>query len=457
MESFDLVVIGGGSAGLKAARTAAKRGARVALAEERELGGECFWAGCVPTKAMVRAAGVWHLVRRAKEFGIHAEVTRADFAGAMAYKDRAVAQVGGDGEPDAGLSRIGVCYYPTHASFEEPHVLRIGDETIHADRIILATGTVPAVPPVPGLEEAGYITNREAVKLTSLPRSLIILGAGPIGLELAQVFRRFGAEVTVVEIAGQILPNEDADIAELVASYLRGEGICILLCASATEVRKTANGKQVILHTDTDVETLEAEEILVATGRYVAVGGLNLEAAGVDYTRRAITVDRFLRTNRPHIWAAGDANGGYLFTHVASFEGELAAENAFGAAPKPADTRVVPRATFVDPEVASIGYTEAGALAAGLDIVTHSFSFAALDRAILHSEARGLVKLVVEARTGQIAGAHLVGPHASSILAEIALAMQHRLPVSAIAETMHAYPTFPEAVEAAALAPPSSD
>ncbi|HXG24760.1 MAG TPA: hypothetical protein VNJ09_09415, partial [Chthonomonadales bacterium] len=172
--------------------------------------------------------------------------------------------------------------------------------------------------------------------------------------------------------------------------------------------------------------------------------------------RQAITVDRFLRTNQPHIWAAGDANGGYLFTHVASFEGGLAAENAFSAVSKPADTRVVPRTTFVDPEVASIGYTEAGALAAGLDIVTHSFSFAALDRAILHGEARGLVKLVVETHTGQIAGAHLVGPHASSILAEIALAMQQRLPVSAIAETMHAYPTFPEAVEAAALAPPSS-
>lgn len=457
MESFDLVVIGGGSAGLKAARTAAKRGARVALAEERELGGECFWAGCVPTKAMVRAAEVWHLVRRAKEFGIHVEVTRADFAEAMAYKDRAVAQVGGEGEPDAGLGRMGVRYYPKHASFEEPHILRIGDETVHADRVILANGTMPAVPPIPGLEGTGYLTNREAVSLTSLPRSLIVLGAGPIGLEFGQVFRRFGAEVTVVEIAGQILPNEDADIAELVAGYLRNEGIHIRLHASAMEVRKTTGGKQVIIRTDTDVETLEVEEILVATGRYVAVEGLNLEAAGVDYTRRAITVDRFLRTNQPHIWAAGDANGGYLFTHVASFEGGLAAENAFGAAPKPADTYVVPRTTFVDPEVASIGYTEAGALAAGLDIVTHSFSFADLDRAILHGEARGLVKLVVEAHTGQIVGAHLVGPHASSILAEIALAMQHHLPVSAIAETMHAYPTFPEAVEAAALAPPSSD
>lgn len=457
MESFDLVVIGGGSAGLKAARTAAKRGARVALAEERELGGECFWAGCVPTKAMVRAAEVWHLVRRAKEFGIHVEVTRADFAEAMAYKDRAVAQVGGEGEPDAGLGRMGVRYYPKHASFEEPHILRIGDETVHADRVILANGTMPAVPPIPGLEGTGYLTNREAVSLTSLPRSLIVLGAGPIGLEFAQVFRRFGAEVTVVEIAGQILPNEDADIAELVAGYLRNEGIHIRLHASAMEVRKTTGGKQVIIRTDTDVETLEVEEILVATGRYVAVEGLNLEAAGVDYTRRAITVDRFLRTNQPHIWAAGDANGGYLFTHVASFEGGLAAENAFGAAPKPADTYVVPRTTFVDPEVASIGYTEAGALAAGLDIVTHSFSFADLDRAILHGEARGLVKLVVEAHTGHIVGAHLVGPHASSILAEIALAMQHHLPVSAIAETMHAYPTFPEAVEAAALAPPSSD
>jgi pyruvate/2-oxoglutarate dehydrogenase complex dihydrolipoamide dehydrogenase (E3) component len=457
VEQFDLVVIGGGSAGLKSARTAAKLGAKVALAEERETGGECLWAGCVPTKALVRAAGVWHLVRRAKEFGLSAEVKQADFAGAMAYMRRAMHAVGGDGEPDAGLSRIGVRYYPDRAVFRDAHAVQIGSEVVRADRVILATGTIPAAPPIAELEEAGYITNREAVALESLPRRLVVIGGGPIGLEFAQVFRRFGAEVTVVEVMPRILPGEDADIAELVTGYLAAEGIRILTGAKAVQAGRSNGCKTLVVETEGRRESLSADELLVATGRAAAVGGLGLEAAGVAMQRHYVSTDRFLRTSRPHIWAAGDVSGGHLFTHVASYEGRLAAENAFCDSPVPADLRVVPRATFVDPEVASIGHTEAGAREAGMDVEIRSFSFRDLDRALLHGDPRGMVKLILERPTGQILGAHLVGPDAASLLAEIALAMRHRLPVSAIAETIHAYPTFPEAVEAAALAVPAYD
>jgi pyruvate/2-oxoglutarate dehydrogenase complex dihydrolipoamide dehydrogenase (E3) component len=455
MEQFDLLVVGGGSAGLKAARTAARMGRRVALAEERELGGECFWAGCVPTKAMVRAAEVWHLVRRAHEFGIDAEVRRADFRDAMAYKERAVRAVGGGGEPDAGLGRLGVRYFHARATFCDPNVLQIGREVVRADKVLLATGTVPFVPHIEGLEETGYITNREAVALESLPRSLLILGGGPIGLEFGQVFRRFGADVTVIELGSQILPHEDTQIAELVAGYLRDEGIRVMTSTRALEVRSLSGRKRVEVEVGRNREMIEVEEILVATGRAAAVGDLDLESAGVEYTQRAITTDEFLRTNQSHIWTAGDCAGGYLFTHVASYEGTLAAENMFAELPRPYNPRVVPRATFVDPEVASIGYTESAAIQAGLDVATQSFSFSDLDRALLYADARGMVKLVLEAPTGQIVGAHIVGPHASSVIQEIVLAMQHRLPVSAIAETMHAYPSFPEAVEAAALSTPS--
>ena len=455
MEQFDLLVIGGGSAGLKAARTAAKMGRRVALAEERELGGECFWAGCVPTKAMVRVADVWHLVRRAGEFGMEVDVRRADFRDAMAYKERAVHAVGGGGDPDAGLGRLGVRYFHARATFCDPNVVQIGRDVVRAENILLATGTIPFVPHIDGLEETGYITNREAVALERLPKSLLVLGGGPIGLEFAQVFRRFGAEVTVVELGPQILPTEDAQVAELVTGYLREEGIRIMTEAQAVSVSKRQDGKAMVVRSGETAETLVVEEILVATGRAAAVGDLDLESAGVDHSQRAITSNEFLRTNQPHIWAAGDCAGGYLFTHVASYEGKLAAENMFGDNPRPYDPRVVPRATFVDPEVASIGYTETGAIKAGLDISMQTFSFADLDRAILYGEARGLVKLVIEVKTGQIAGGHIVGPHASSVIQEVVLAMQHRLPVTAIAETMHAYPSFPEAVEAAALSTPS--
>jgi len=456
VQEFDLIVIGGGSAGLKAARTAARLGRKVALAEERELGGECFWAGCVPTKAMVRAAQVWHLVRRAAEFGMQAEVKQADFGAAMEYKERVLRQVAGEGPADGGLARLGAAYFPVRASFESAQEVRVGEEVIRGRQIVLATGTVPSIPPIPGLEAAGYITNREAVHLQALPRRLVVLGAGPIGLEFAQVFHRFGAEVTVVEQAPQILPREDEEIAGLVAGFLAEEGIRLLTAVTAESVARTPEGaKQVRVRTASGAEELVCDEILVATGRKAALEGLNIEAAGIQYEPRCVLVDHYLRTNVPHIWAAGDISGGYLFTHVASYEGKLAAMNAFTDKPEPFDHRVVPRCTFVDPEVASIGITDAEAKAKGIRAVTHTFSFAHLDRAILHGEPRGLVKLVVDELDGQILGGHLSGPDASSVIAELAICMKHHLPVSAIADTMHAYPSFPEAVEAAALSAPT--
>lgn len=457
MQEFDLIVIGGGSAGLKAARTAARLGRRVALAEERELGGECFWAGCVPTKAMVRAAQVWHLVRRAHEFGIHADVKKAEFADAMAYKQEALQIIAGEGPADGGLSKLGAAYYPTRATFEGPHEVRVGDEGIRGKQIVLATGTVPSVPPIPGLVEAGFITNREAVNLETLPKRLVVLGAGPIGLEFAQVFRRFGAEVTVLERGPHILPKEDEEIGALAGGYLREEGIRIVTEAIAVEVKRQ-NGHKRLRFTQPgkpEEETIDCDEILVAAGRQAAVEGLNIEAAGIACAGRSVRVDKYLRTGVPHILAAGDVSGGYLFTHVASYEGRLAAMNAFTDKPEPFDHRVVPRCTYIDPEVASIGMTEREAREHHLDCTILTYSFADLDRAILHGEPRGLVKIVVDELNGQILGAHLVGPDASSILAELAVCMKNHLPITAISDTMHAYPSFPEAVEAAALSAPN--
>ena len=459
MQEFDLVVIGGGSAGLKAARTAAKLGRKVAMAEEREVGGECFWAGCVPTKAMVRAAEVWHTVRNCQEFGIHAQVTKADFADAMAYKERAVHRVEGDSPSlDGGLGKVGGTFFKARAQFESPHEVRMGDEVITGKQIVIATGTVPAVPPIPGLAEAGFITNREAVHLETLPKRMVILGAGPIGLEFAQIFRRFGAEVTVLERDSCVLPREDEDISKLVAQFLTEEGIRILTGVRVESVQKAQNGvtaKQLRVHHSGGVEDLVCDEILVAIGRMGAFEGLNIGATGLDSDPRHIKTDHYLRTSVPHIWAAGDIAGGYLFTHVASYEGKLVAMNAFADKPEPFDHRVVPRCTYIHPEVASIGCTEREAREKDMDVVTRTFSFADLDRAILHGEPKGMVKLVLDELDGQILGAHLIGPQASSIIAELAICMKHHLPVTSIADTMHAYPSFPEAVEAAALSAPN--
>jgi len=457
MQEYDLVVIGGGSAGLKAARTAAKMGRSVALAEERELGGECFWAGCVPTKSMVRAAQVWRTVQNAGKFGIRAKIESADFAAAMTYKDKAIRQVAGDGPEDGGLSKLGVDFYPVHAQFESPHLVRVGKALIRGKNILIATGTVPHVPKIQGLAESGFITNREAVHLTQLPHRITVLGGGPIGLEFAQVFRRFGAEVTVIERSDRLLPREDRDISALAELYLREESIRILTGAEAHCVTVGNGVKSVNVRQGSRTECVICDEIIVATGRDAATAGLNLEAAGVVQDQRAIPTDPYLRTNVPHIWAAGDITGGNLFTHVASYEGRLVANNIFGAELEPFDSRVVPRCTFIDPEVASIGLTEQEAdNQYGVDNVhIRSFDFADLDRAILYGDARGLVKLVINAADGSILGAHLIGPDASSVIAEIALCMRSRLPVTAITDTMHAYPTFPEAVEAAALSAPT--
>ncbi|HLJ53832.1 MAG TPA: FAD-dependent oxidoreductase [Chthonomonadaceae bacterium] len=455
MREFDLVVIGGGSAGLKAARTAARAGRSVALAEERELGGECFWAGCVPTKAMVRAAQVWHLVRDAARFGMEVKIESADFAAAMRYKDRAVREVAGDGPEDGGLASLGASYYPTHARFESGHEIRVGNEVVRGRQILIATGTTPGVPPIPGLREAGYITNREAVHLEALPRRIVVLGGGPIGLEFGQVFRRFGAEVTVIERSDRILPREDEAVSALAATYLRSEGIQILTGAEAKRVSHDSAGKKVHLRGTGAADQIACDEILVATGRNAATGGLDIEAARVEHNAGKVPVDRFLRTNVPHIWAAGDICGGYMFTHVASYEGKLVACNMFAERPEPFDDRVVPRCTFIDPEVASIGLSEREAREERADIDAHTFRIEHLDRAVLHGDPRGLVKLVTDARDGQILGAHIIGPDASSMIAEVAVCMRRHLPIAAIADTMHAYPSFPEAVEAAALSAPN--
>ena len=453
-KNFDLVVIGGGSAGLKAARVSAKMGRKVAVAEELELGGECFWAGCVPTKAMVRAAQVWHLVRNAGKYGIHAEIKEANFADAMQYRYNAQRTLGGEGGGDAGLGKLGAAYYHQHAAFEDAHHVRIGTEVVRGEQIILAAGTVPAVPPIPGLKETGYITNREAVHLEHLPRRLVILGGGPIGLEFAQVFRRFGAEVTVLEFHEQILGKEDCDIAALAQIYLEGEGIRLICSARATHVERVGEEKRITVLAQGLTQTLACDEILVAIGRQVDFDALKIGAAEIEHDDRSVTVDNYLRTNQPHIYAAGDVCSQYLFTHVASYEGKLAVINMVAEHPRPFDHRVVPRCTYLDPEVASIGLTEAEARKTDALVAVHSFSFADLDRAILHGDSRGLIKLVVDELSGLILGAHLIGQDASSILAEIALCMRNHIPLAGITDTMHAYPSFPEAVEAAALSMP---
>jgi pyruvate/2-oxoglutarate dehydrogenase complex dihydrolipoamide dehydrogenase (E3) component len=448
-----VAVIGGGSAGLKIARRAARAGRSVALAEAVELGGECFWAGCVPTKALVRAAEVRQLVREAARFGTQVQSASTDFASVTAWKDSAQKAVGGDGPADGGLGALGVHYLPCYARFLNDHLLETdAGDRIEAETIVLAAGTIPHIPPIPGLAEAQPLTNRTALRIGSLPATLVVLGAGPIGLEFAQIFSRFGSSVTVLERGPRVLPAEDPEISALLQQRLEEEGIRFVTQAAVRQVIVTSpETRTVQLSSPAGLEELQCEQILCAAGRAVDAERMGVAAAGIEMEGRFVKRNDELRSSVPHIWAPGDVGGGMMFTHVAAHHGSVVAENLLNGQNRKAQTRAIPRATFTDPEAASVGLTEEQARAGGHAVKVHRCDMASLDRAVLNGTPWGLVKLVSDADSGELLGAHIVGAQAGSMLAEVTLAVHHRMPVSALAETMHAYPTFPEAVEAAAL------
>ncbi len=456
-EEFDIAVIGAGSAGPKAARTAAAGGARVVIFEEELIGGECLYTGCVPSKALIHSATLWNRMTRAADFGLpNFTGGPVDFGAVMRHARQTIEAVGGDPHADP-FARRGIKTVTERARFVDAHTLETAktNTRFRAAQTILCTGSLPAVPPIPGLEEAGYDTNRTVFDWTFLPPRVIILGGGAIGCELGQVFRRFGAEVTILHNGARILARDDADAAQVLQDQLVAEGIRIVTHAKAHKV--TRRGAEKVFHME-DGEEIAAEAILVAAGRKSNVGGLNLDAAGVQCDDGGrLHTDKHLRTNAPNIWAAGDMTSEFKFTHVASYEGGVAGTNALAALrgeppPLSADYRVIPRVTYTDPEVASVGLTPALARLSHPteDVEVARFDFADLDKAIILGDTQGFVQ-IVSLPDGTILGGQIAGPHAGALINELCLAMHARLPVWEIARTMHAYPTLPEAVEAAAL------
>jgi len=404
--------------------------------------------GCLPTKTLLRSAKLLDLFRDSERFGIRNFGFELDFGKVMERSDALIEATVSQGPRP--FEEQGVEYFHDPARFLSPHELQVGERVLRAERFIIATGQLPAIPPIPGLREAGFITNEQATHLRELPRSLVILGGGAIGLEFAQIFSAFGCEVTVLEAANQILPRDDEDIARLMVGYLDERGVRVSTQTRAVAVKRQDEQKVVTADTPEGRHNVVAEEILVATGRTPNVQELNLEAAGVAHDRRGITVDETMQTSVPHIWAAGDVAGKWLFTHVAAYEGRLAGRNATAAHPRRADYRIIPRVTFTDPEVASIGYTEREAREAGLPVTTSTFSFQGLPKAVIDGENEGIVKLVAVEGSGEIIGGHIVGPEAGTLIHEIAVAMAGPLPADVVRHTIHAFPTYSEAVRWAA-------
>lgn len=454
---FDLIVIGSGAGGSTAAFEAAAGGAKVAMIEQWLVGGTCLNAGCDPTKTLVRCAEIAHLARTSARYGISTGTPAIDWP---AIRQRVATVIntirGGDG--DANVRKAGIALYKTHGRFVAPNRVVAGDDELVADKIIIATGARTAVPPIPGLDVAGFITNVEAVALDALPKSLAIIGGGTIAVEFAQIFARFGVDVTVIGSRELLVPHEDAGLSRALRNILEREGIRFETGAKVVRVERRDGLKRLSAERGNETVTIDAEEILLAAGRVPAIDGLGLDKAGVEADKRGIVVDDQLRTTTDNIWAIGDVTGRFPFTHVADYQARIAAHNAIsGEPPIRADYRAMPWVTFTDPELAHVGMTEAEARAKHDDIVFTSTPMKDIARAVTAGETGGFIKLITRSSTGEILGAHILAARGGELLPEIVLAMRNNLPVTAIANAIHAYPTLSEAVFWAAFSASRSE
>lgn len=446
MPDFDLVVLGTGAAGLTAAAEAAKHGAKIALVGNDRPGGDCSYYGCVPTKTLIRAAKIWHYMQRAEDFGLPRTKARLDYALVVAAKDRIVDQITKRGSWDP-WEKKGFAVFKGTGRFVSSHEIQVDGAVVRGDKIVIAVGSEPLVPPIPGLAEAGYITNVQAVALRSLPGRLLVLGAGPIGMEFAQLFGRFGVKVTVVEM-DRPLPNEDQEVVSLLCDYLAEEGIEIRVGARLERVERKGAAKVAYVTSGRRKMQIAVDEILVATGRRPPTQDIGLDRAGVGTVDSGwIKVHTTLRTTARNIWAAGDCTGGFMFTHVADIHGRVIAHNLFAGAGPPArvDYRVLPWVTFTDPELARIGPTEEQARELGLKVRSSTFRFADLERSRLIQEPKGVIKVIARS-DGRILGATVLGTHADDLIHEFAVAIKAGLKTHDVLSMIHAYPTLSEGV-----------
>jgi dihydrolipoamide dehydrogenase len=451
----DVCIIGTGPGGYIAAVRAAQLGMKVAVVEREELGGICLNRGCIPTKAMLRSAEVFHTMQRSEDFGILAKDVTVDFAKVIAHREKVVKQlVGGVG---GLLKSYGVEVVRGTAKLAEPGKVRVtgsSDSTITAKNVVLATGSSPAKLPVPGADGPNVIDSDGALALTEIPKSLLIIGGGAIGCEWACVFGAFGTKVTIVEMLPTLLPLEDEEMGRTLARSLGRQGITIHTEAKLEEIAQGDDGLSVGVLTlkDGKQERVSAEKVLVGVGRRPNSADLGLEGAGVTLDRRGfVEVDDHLKTTAGNVYAIGDVTGKQLLAHLAMHQG-VAAVEAIAGKGHPMDYKVVPACTYTHPEVASVGLSEKKAREQGYDVVIGKFPFQANARSLAHGDAEGMVKMVADAKYGELLGVHIIGSTASELIPEAALGIRLESTLEDIAHTIHAHPTMAEAVGQAAWA-----
>jgi len=447
-----IVVIGGGPGGYVAAIRAAQLGAEVHLVENQHIGGTCLNVGCIPTKALLHAAELYHAVTHGASYGIKAENVTVDWPAVMARKRAVVTKLvrGVEGL----LKANGVAVHRGPGALAGPRAVAVGGETpatLEADAVILAAGSEPVRLNFPGADLPGVIDSTDALALPAVPASLAIVGGGVIGVEFAALYRAFGAEVTVIEMLPQILPPVDGEIAALVRGHLAKQGIKFLTGAKLGAVRQAAGGLAAVVTAGDNSEEIAAEKVLIAVGRRPRTAGLGLENAGVALERGRVKTEARFMTNIPGVYAVGDLNGQTMLAHAASAQGTAAVEHALGHR-SAYHGHTIPACIYTSPEVAGVGLTEEAAKAQGLAFSTGIFPLAGNGKALIESGGTGQIKIITGAKHGEILGVHIFGPRATDLIAEAALALRLEATVDELITTIHAHPTVSEAVGEAALA-----
>ena len=445
-ERYHLVVIGGGTAGLVSAAGAAGLGARVALIERRLLGGDCLNTGCVPSKAIIRAARAWHEARRTEErFGGPRVTSEGSFGQAMERMRELRARISKN-DSAARFRDLGVDVFIGDGHFIAGDAVDVAGSRLRFRRAIIATGTRAAALPIPGLEESGYLTNETIFSLTELPRRLGVIGAGPIGCELAQTFARFGSQVALIEVAPHVLPREDVDAAMIVQQALLDDGVDLQCDAVIDLIERTQDGLTVFYEHSGEKRQVEVDQLLVSVGRTPNVEGLGLEAAGIEFDHFGVKVDDNLRTANRRVFAVGDIASAYKFTHMADALARIAIQNALFFGRAKASSLVIPWSTYTSPEIAHVGLYEQEAREKNIEVDTFTVEMDLVDRAILEGNTNGFVRAHVKQGTDTIVGATVVAANAGDIISEFTMAITNGIGLKSISGTIHPYPTQADAV-----------
>ena len=442
---YDIGILGGGAAGLTVAAGAAQFGAKTLLIEkEKSLGGDCLHFGCIPSKTLIRTAKVYHLIKNAEKYGLPSVNPGPVDYREVARRIESVIRVIERYDSEERFCKLGAKVRFGNARFIDEHAIRLEGEIYSAKNWVIATGSSPAVPPLPGLDQTPYITNKEVFSLESLPRSMITIGAGPVSAELAQAFSRLGTKVTIVELGGQILGVEDKDMADYLMDILVSEGMTFHLNSTILAARDLGSEKEVVVRNGAgEILNLRAEKILVAVGRQANLQDIGLESISVDFDKKGLKTDSRLRTSQKHIFAAGDTTGSYQFTHAAGYEAGIVLSNAIVHLPRRVDYTNLPWCTYTAPELASIGMNEKRAAAAGMGYSVWTEEFRMNDRSLTEDDEAGKIKLLLNEREKPI-GIQILGPHAGDLVSEWVAVMNGQVRLSTVASAVHPYPTLAE-------------